>query len=282
MHVSVGQHVSQGQLLATLDPTSAHLLLSQAQEQLDGRRGPADRGGERPATADRAARARPASTGSSTSTSYEGGRRHDRVRVRHHQQVADDRVRRRRRLRRRLRPPRPRRRRDLPAVRWWRRLVQDGSGSGSVQARRLRRRWQWRIEQSQRRLDGGGSARRHHDHHEHHANAGDASPRPRPPCTARRRSVNNAEQRLNNTKLYAPTSGTIASLASLLPGRPGRPAALERLVELAARRRAPPSGIGGSGLAGGTATAGSLGGSGSSLLVAARAPHSSRSSTRAR
>jgi multidrug efflux pump subunit AcrA (membrane-fusion protein) len=75
-------------------------------------------------------------------------------------------------------------------------------------------------------------------------------------------SVQNAQQALNDTKLYAPTSGTIASLESLVSGDS---------VSAGSTSSASSSGSSsssstgaGAGAAGGTATAGSLGGSGSS------------------
>jgi multidrug efflux pump subunit AcrA (membrane-fusion protein) len=74
-------------------------------------------------------------------------------------------------------------------------------------------------------------------------------------------NLNNAQAALNDTKLFAPTSGTIASLASLLPGD-SMSAGSSSSASSGSSSSSSSSGSGG--LAGGTATAGSLGGSSSS------------------
>ncbi len=75
--------------------------------------------------------------------------------------------------------------------------------------------------------------------------------------------VRSARNALNDTKLYAPTSGTIASLAGLLPGDSVSAGSSSNAAGTSSSSNSSSSGSGG-GLAGGTATAGSLGGSSSS------------------
>ena len=75
-------------------------------------------------------------------------------------------------------------------------------------------------------------------------------------------SVQNAETALANTKLYAPTSGTIVSLASLSPG--GAVSAGATSNASSSSSASGSSSSGGSGTSGAGASAGSLGGSGGS------------------
>ena len=74
-------------------------------------------------------------------------------------------------------------------------------------------------------------------------------------------SLNNAQAALNDTKLFAPTSGTIASLASMLPGDS---VSAGSSSSASSSSSSSSSSSGGGGLAGGSATAGSLGSSSSS------------------
>ena len=82
-------------------------------------------------------------------------------------------------------------------------------------------------------------------------------------------SLNNAQTTLNDTKLFAPTTGTIASMASLLPGDSVSAGSSSNASSSSSSSS---SSSGGSGLAGGTATAGSLGGSSSSSSSGSSSP----------
>ena len=82
-------------------------------------------------------------------------------------------------------------------------------------------------------------------------------------------SLNNAQAALNDTKLFAPTTGTIASMASLLPGDS---VSAGSSSSASSSSSSSSSSSGGSGLAGGTATAGSLGGSSSSSSSGSSSP----------
>ncbi len=82
-------------------------------------------------------------------------------------------------------------------------------------------------------------------------------------------NLNDAQTTLNNTKLFAPTSGTIASLASLLPGDS---VSAGSSSSASASSSSSSSSSGGSGLAGGSSTAGSLGGSSSSSSSGSSSP----------
>jgi multidrug efflux pump subunit AcrA (membrane-fusion protein) len=73
-------------------------------------------------------------------------------------------------------------------------------------------------------------------------------------------NVDNAEQALAETKLYAPVSGTIASMANLVPGD-AVSAGSTSSVSGASSSSSSTSGTGSGGAGGGAATAGSLGGS---------------------
>jgi multidrug efflux pump subunit AcrA (membrane-fusion protein) len=82
-------------------------------------------------------------------------------------------------------------------------------------------------------------------------------------------SLNNAQAALNDTKLFAPTSGTIASTAGLLPGD-SVSAGSSSSASNSSSSSSSSSGSGG--FAGGTATAGSLGGSSSSSSSGSSSP----------
>lgn len=82
-------------------------------------------------------------------------------------------------------------------------------------------------------------------------------------------SLNNAQAALNDTKLFAPTGGTIASMAGLLPGD-SVSAGSSSSASNSSSSSSSSSGSGG--FAGGTATAGSLGGSSSSSSSGSSSP----------
>ena len=82
-------------------------------------------------------------------------------------------------------------------------------------------------------------------------------------------NLNQAQTALNNTKLFAPTSGTIASMAGLLPGDSVSAGSSSSASNSSSSSSSSSSG---GGFAGGTATAGSLGGSSSSSSTGSSSP----------
>ncbi len=236
VYVSQGQHVNKGQLLATLDPTSAQLAVDQAEDQLNaaqdsltavengtssgsGSGGGSDSGSGSGGSATTASLDDVSSRTEFVSFTPPSGKLHH---------------------------PTSREKTKKP-----RSAPKGGSSSGN------------KTSSSGGSQGGGSSAAKTTTS----TTTTTTTPSPASIASAQasvfsaQANLNNAQAALNDTKLFAPTSGTIASLASLLPGD-SVSAGSSSSASSSGSSSSSSSGSGG--LAGGTATAGSLGGSSSS------------------
>jgi multidrug efflux pump subunit AcrA (membrane-fusion protein) len=265
VNVSVGQHVSEGQLIASLDPTSAQLALSQAQEQLvaaedqltEAENGTSTGSGSSGASASTGSTGTSNSTGTSASTSYDGSAGTTEF-------VSES------------TPKRPTSSTGAPGT-----STTTTTTSSTITGPRGKKRTTTKTTTTTKTAPssstgsasgtsgkgggssggGGGSGG---------GTATTSTPNPATIASAQASvygaqiSVNNAEQALGDTKLYAPASGTIASLASLLPGDSITAGSVTSGSSSSSSSSSSTPSTGGSGVAGGTSAAGGLGNSGSS------------------
>lgn len=231
VYVSAGQHVTQGQLLATLDPTSAQLSVQQAEENLT-------------AAEDQLTSAESGTT-SASATSYAAGSGSAEF-------VS-------------YTKPRPRKTHGSSGTvttittittispSGTRTSTTHSSGSGGSRSGSA-------ASGSSGAGSGSGS---------HAGTTTTTTPSPGSIASAQasvygaEASVNSAETALSETKLYAPISGTITSMANLEPGDSVSAGSTSNAAS-ASSSSSSSSSSGTGGLAGGTTSAGSLGGSGSS------------------
>jgi multidrug efflux pump subunit AcrA (membrane-fusion protein) len=260
--VSVGQHVSQGQLMATLDPTSAQLSLNQAEAQLTAAEDQLTAAENGTSTGSGAS----ASTGSATSTSYEGGggttefvsaptnRERTTTSTTPTSTTPTSTT-----------PTRPTTTSTTTTTTTPTRPSGGSSGGGGGSGGGGSGGSGSGGGSGGGGSGGGGSSSRGGSSG---GTATTSAPNPASIASAQasvfgaQASVNNAEQALSDTRLYAPTTGTIASLASLVAGDQVTSAGSSN-GSSSSNSSSSSSGSGGGGAAGGTSTAGGFGGSSS-------------------
>ncbi len=255
LDVSQGQHVNQGQLLATLDPTSAQLALDQADESLNAAEyqlTAAENGTSSASAAAGSGTTNASLTGATSGPEYvsdthDVGASASSARPDHHSSTPTTTI---TTITTITTEPAT----NKPTGHSGGTGSSSGSSSGSSGSRG-----------SGSSTHGSGST----------GTTTTSTPSPASIASAQaavygaEANVQSAEQALANTKLYAPTSGTIVSLASLLPGDS---VSAGSTSDASSASSSSSSSSSSGGFTGGSTTAGSLGGSSSSSSSSSSSP----------